>query len=61
MVDFARLNEATRKRNQLFTIWIKETWPNGEWNRLPQQERDSIEMAFRRGFGQGFAEGANNG
>lgn len=59
MVDFARLNEMSHKRERAFVAWIKVTWPNGDWNKLPLRERETIEMAFRRGFGQGYAEGVS--
>lgn len=61
MVDFARLNEIQRKRQRAFEAWIKVSWPDGEWNRLPVREREVIYLAFRRGFGQGYAEGSDNG
>lgn len=61
MVDFAKLTEISQKRQRAFEAYIKTGWPNGDWNRLPAHERDMIDMAFRRGFGQGYAEGKDNG
>lgn len=61
MVDFARLNEIQRKRQRAFEAWISVSWPDGEWNRLSAREREVIDLAFRRGFGQGYAEGSANG
>lgn len=61
MVDFERLNEIQRKRQRAFEAWIRGSWPNGDWNRLSARERELIDMAFRRGYGQGHAEGYSNG